>query len=68
MWDKSQPGISQPGSLAGTCLTLPIWDFCGPKKSKNGKLLFFPVYLAWIWIQLSKNRSENNLKVIIRNR
>ena len=48
MWDKSQPGNSQPSSLIGTCLTLPnlgfLWVFFKfPKISKNGNRLFFPV-------------------------
>ena len=50
-WDKSQPGNSQPSSQIGTCLTLPnlgfSWVFFKyPKISKNGNLLFFPVYMA----------------------
>ena len=44
-----QPENSQPSSLIGTCLTLPnlgfLWVFFKyPKVSKNGNLLFFPVY------------------------
>ena len=50
-WDKSQPGNSQPSPLFGTLMGILKY----PKISKNGNLLFFPVYKevsgAPLWTQ-----------------
>ena len=77
---KSETSTNHAGnlvgkSLVGTCLTLPnlgfLWVFFKyPKISKNGDLLFFPVFYHWYYLRfyfLSLFTAADYLNMMVSN-